>query len=209
MITILSKIYDEKFWKQCNDEKLEYALKKNIKYEKEIEKWLLFFQKKNWLNEEKIKDLRSGKSFSSFYGKINEFRAGYYIEKKKKITLTEHESPTRNNRNVEFKGKSILDKDIFIEVKTPIKLIKPKSGSFNNSDIVLKLLNKANKQLAKYGKRIVVLSDDLEVTLFYDLNALNSIKNKLSSYENIDEVWILGNIFWEDLYRLKVFKKTK
>jgi hypothetical protein len=182
---------------------LKFPLSKNQEYMNEVEKWLQFFEVKGWLTESLKKRLRTATSWSSFYAKINELRAGYFFEKKLQFVLNEYESPTINGKNAEFKGK-INGEEVFIEVKSPLKFERSSGGSFDSSEEVREVLEKAIKQLPSGSMNIVVLSDDLDVSLFSDLNAQSSIITNFNGaeFEKISTVCILGNIFFEDMYKM-------
>jgi hypothetical protein len=142
----LDDIFDET-WLASRPE-LCYPLGENREYRKEVNKWLQFFNEKGWLDEKLIKRLRNSNTWTSFYSKINEFRAGYFLEKKLNFILSSYEVSTIDNKNVEFKGK-VSDFDVFIEVKTPLDLNRKsqKGGWFNGSDKVCESLHKAVEQL--------------------------------------------------------------
>lgn len=178
------------------------ALRKN-EYRKEVNKWLIYFENKGWLNRLKQR-LRMATTWPSFYSKINELRTGYFFEHRLGFQLTEYEATTNERKNVDFKG--IKDNtEFFIEVKTPLDL-EQKNWKISKWDgdheiLVYNLLDKAIAQLPQNGSNIIVLCDDLKLPLFYDGTIIPSIKDFLNSYDLIGSVCILGSIFLEDIYK--------
>lgn len=183
--------------------KLEYPLLNNIIYINEINNWLNFFNDKGWLTNEIKKNLLHSTSWSSFYGKINELRVGYFFEKHLKFKLYDFESITINGKNADFKGK-INNREVFIEVKSPLKLTKNSNGSFDNSKKIINIISKANQQFHPNSINIVVLCDDLEVSLHDDLLAQATIISLFNRVEfnSISTICILGNIYNEDMYKM-------
>jgi len=192
---------------------LSYALGKNQKYIEEVNAWLGFFQQKGWLDAKLIKRLQSANTWSSYYSKINELRAGYFFEKKLNLILSEYEVQTVGDKNVEFKSRRD-DVDIFIEVKTPLHFLKKEIGWINikgpwkKGDIIYEIydcLDKAVMQLPNNSPTIVVLSDDLNVSLLdcpqHILNHIWTAFNS-SEYMKVSVVCILGNIYHEDMYKM-------
>lgn len=197
----LTDIFTEQWLNQRPE--LQYALGKNNYHINEVNKWLIFFQQKNWLNKHLIKRLQSARTWPSYYAKINELRAGYFFDEIVGIKLTDYEKLTIGNKNVEFEGV-INNKNILIEVKTPLNLERKHycGGSFNGSDKIREVIDKSIKQLPNNHITIVVLSDDLVVPLVEDLLAQNFIWNcfKSNTYQKISAICILGNIYKEDTY---------
>jgi len=199
----LDKIFDKQ-WLSLRKE-LQYPLEKNQNYRVEVNNWLQFFDKKGWLDQKLIKRLRNARTWTSYYSKINELRAGYFFKEKLNFSISGYEAPTHDNKNVEFKGR-VKSVDMFIEVKTPLDLDRKlyKGGWFNNNNKIYEVLDKAAEQLPDNASTIVVLSDDLNLPLLLDPLAQNSIWIIFNStdYEKISAICILGNIFHEDMYKM-------
>lgn len=201
----LDRIFNDELMKKikATDNSLFNALRKN-KYRIEVNNWLINFGSKGWLKSLEKRLYRST-TWSSFYSKINELRAGYFFEHVLGFRLIQYEAPTENRKNVEFKG--IKNKaEFFIEVKTPLVLEKQNGISGwdgDNEPLVYDCLDKAITQLPQNGNNIVVLSDDLNLPLLYDGTIISSIKVYLNlpESEKIGAVCILGNIFIEDMYK--------
>ena len=79
-LILLDKIFDKQ-WLSSRKE-LQYPLEKNQDYRMEVNNWLQFFDKKGWLDQKLIKRLRNAVTWTSYYAKINELRAGYFFEEK-------------------------------------------------------------------------------------------------------------------------------
>ena len=200
---LINQIFDKEWLNSLKDKTFQSTLKNNYKYRKELEKWFVFFNKKGWINQELIKRLRNAKSWGSFYSKVNELRAGYVFENFLNFNLTDYEKTTKNDKNVEFKG-IYKEQEIYIEVKTAIE-IEQKGGGVNYFNLLADLLSKATKQLPNNMPTIVVLSEDLGVSLFDYLQAKNDLQTLLNSpdYENISAVCLLGNVYFKDMYKYK------
>ena len=202
------KYLDSIFPKKWIDQRpeLRYALSENQEYRVEVNKWLEFFDSKGWLTKNLIKRLQTANSWASFYSKINELRAGYFLETELGIKLNKYEANSTGEKNVEFKG-TINDDEVYFEVKTPLNLNNRnfRCGSFNGSGKIIDCLNKANEQFSGSSLNIVVLSDDLKVPLSFDLLAQNTIWRLLNcgSYPKISTVLIVGNIYHEAMYRMR------
>lgn len=200
---LLEKIFDSR-WLSTRKE-LQYPLGRNQAYRIEVNKWLQFFDGKGWLDEGLVRRLRNANTWPSYYAKINELRAGYFFETQLNFQLTDYEFPTNAGKNVEFKGKT-GDENIFIEVKTPLDLDRKtyRGGSFDSSDKIYDLLDRSSTQLPDGSRAIVVLSDDLNVPLFYDLLAWHSlwVAFNSSDYAKISAICILGNITHQEMYKM-------
>lgn len=200
---LIDDIFGEK-WLNSRLE-LQYPLVKNQEYRMEVNNWLIFFANKKWLDEKLIKRLQSANTWSSYYSKINELRTGYFFEIKLNFVLTQYEAPTTKGKNVDFKG-TVNDAVVFIEVKTSLDLDRKlwKGGWFDGSDKVYDLLDKAIEQLPNDAPAIVVFSDDLNVSLYDDTSAQNSIWTSFNSpdYQKVSAVCILGNIYHGDTYKM-------
>ena len=188
--------------KVINNDNLYYALRKN-EYRKEVNKWLIYFKNKGWLDRFEQR-LRMATTWPSFYSKINELRTGYFFEHRLGFQLTEYEATTNGHKNVDFKGiKNNIE--FFIEVKTPLDLGQKDwriSGwDGDNKALVDYLLDKAIMQLPQNGNNIVVLSDDLKPPLSDDETITPSIREFFTSCDLIGCVCILGNTFLEDMYK--------
>ncbi|MDP1808932.1 MAG: hypothetical protein Q8L35_05280 [Actinomycetota bacterium] len=212
VLSPLDDIFDLAWWAKRADKELRHALLTNQDYRAEVNKWLLLFESKGWLTSNVIKRLKTASSWSSFYSKINEFRAAYFIELKLGVDLENYESPTQSNKNVDFSGRQPgQDKSkIFIEVKTPLHhLDKAKrlrdGGGFDHGDIICGDLLKALAQAPQDSPFIVILSDDLVPHLELDLNAQDSIwMNFLGPcFNKISAVLMLGNVYKEEMYKMK------
>lgn len=202
------RIFNDEWMEQIKKVKdfnndLYCALRKN-EYRKEVNKWLIYFENKGWLNSLEQR-LRMGTTWSSFYSKMNELRTGYFFEYKLGFRLSEYEATTNEPKNVDFKG--IKDNtEFFIEVKTPLDGLRQKDWKISkwdgdNETLVYNLLDKAITQLSQNGNNIVVLCDYLNLPLFYDGTIIDSIKYFLNSNDLVGCVCILGNTFSEDMYR--------
>lgn len=208
MLQPLDRIFNDSWKQNVRDGELRYAIGSD-KYRTEVNKWLIFFESKGWLDTRLKRKLRSAKTWPSYYSKVNELRAGYFFETKLNFSLTDHEFQTSKDRKVDFKGTKNKS-DFFIEVKTPLDLDRRKyqGGSYNNSDKVYFLLDKALPQLPDDGKNIVVLSDDLKVPLLSDplLKFNNTVETYFNSPESekIGAVCVLGDIYHETMYKLDV-----
>ncbi len=207
----LDNIFDEQWLKERPE--LQYPLSKNQKYREEVNNWLHLFDAKKWLDDKLIKRLQNANTWTSYYSKINELRAGYFFEKKLNFVLSAYEVSTIDNKNVEFKGR-VNGVDVFIEVKTPLHLKKKRSGWLNingpwrKGDIIYeigKCLDKATKQLPDNAQSIVVLSDDFNVSLFDCVqHILDNICILFDSYDyqKISALCILGDIYYENMYQM-------
>lgn len=203
-LTLLDDVFDKQ-WLGSRKE-LQFALGEKQNYRIQVNQWLQFFKFKNWLDDNLIKRLRTASNWTSYYSKINELRAGYFFEKKLKFILSKYESPTINDKNVEFKGR-INNFDIFIEVKTPLNLDRKryKGGWGNDNDIICEVLDKAIKQLPDNASTIIVLSDDLRVPILDDSFQQNIIWELLDTpdYQKVSAVCVLGDISIENMYEMR------
>lgn len=185
---------------------LVYPLQKNESYKKEVEKWFSFFKKRGWLDKNLKKKFRTSTTWSSFFSKINELRAGYFLENELHIKLVEYESKTNDQKNVEFLGIWNYE-EIYIEVKSPLEFetTKRQGGWFDNSDKIAESLKKANEQIPPSSINIIVLSGDCNVPLFDDMKTQWSIMDSFEnySYPKISVVILLGSIYMEDIYRME------
>lgn len=200
----LDDIFDNDWLQSINDSELQYALGMNDKYRLEVNNWLVFFSGKGWLDSHLVARLRSAKTWTSYYSKINELRAGYFLENKLNINLDYYEVSTHDNKDVEFRG--LLDNsEIFIEVKTPLDLDRKlwKKGWVNNDDKICDVLEKAAAQLPSNKKTIVILSDDLKMPLLDDDQTGKIIRNCLNTFPIISVVCILGNIYYDETYKME------
>jgi len=202
----LYNIFDKDWLNALQDKEFEDALVKNDDYKKEVNDWLDFFDKKKWLDEKLKNRLRSGKTWASFYSKINEIRMAFFFEKKLNFYLTDYESQTINNKNVEFKAR-INNLELCIEIKTLPDLIYKENLPIPEDvcDEIDKDLEKAVKQLPEDKPNIVVLADDLRMSLLDDPRAQNDLYCLLNSseYQKISAVCVFGNISLERMYEMK------
>ena len=202
-LTPLDEIFDKQ-WLSSREE-LQYPLGRNQDYKIEVNNWLQFFDKKGWLDENLIQRLRHANNWSSYYAKMNELRAGYFFEKKLGFNLIKYEVPTEESKNVEFEGE-IKGVNIFIEVKTPLDLDRKlhRGGWFNNEDKIYDVLDKATEQLPHNAVTIVVLSNDLNVSLFSDPMGQDCIWTSFNSsgHDKVSAVCILGDIYHYHMYEM-------
>lgn len=82
--------------------------------------------------------------------------------------------------------------------------MKRSGGSFNSSDTVLAVLEKAAPQLHPNHPNIVVLSDDTEVTLFIDTNAQFAVRDSFHGVDGnkMSAVVLLGNCTHQEMYKM-------
>lgn len=209
---LIDKIFDDQWFNSKGKlmPQLVYPLKRNPEFREEVEKWLTYFDNKGWLDQEMIKRLRMASSWLSFYSKMNELRAGYFFGNKLNFFLTKFNVPVLR-KNVDFEG-TVNNSEIYIEVKTPTEAnkkmgTKRESGSFDNTKVVYDLLKKATLQLPDAKYCIVVLSDYLNVSLLDDIKVrMYTIPGlfKLEDFKKISAVCILGNVYHETLYKMRL-----
>lgn len=201
---LIDKIFDKRFFEGLKTEELVYPLKKNQFFRAEIEEWLKFFRRKKWDIEKK---LRHAKSFDSLYSKLNELRAGYFLENFCQVELLNYEYDIKEkNTNIEFRGILPNQQQVFIEVKTPLIRQKNRWKKSNHiysfwhrdesspkSKNAFDLIKEASSQLPNNHVGIVILSDALDFSL---LDSLRRLPNELGVKEmiimgdqNDDEVW--------------------
>lgn len=182
---------------------LQYALRENIEYREEINRWFLLAQSKGWLDKSAVNRLRNANNWPSLYSKTNEFRAAYFLESYLDFSLTGCEIQMPNGKRADFESYSNGQK-IFIHIKTPLDLGPRKGSSFDDTNLALEMLDLVIPQLSENDSNIVVLSDDTAVTLLIQRMAQVAIRDTFNGFEysNISAVMLLGSIYQEEMYKM-------
>lgn len=170
----------------------------------ELNKWIKFFEDKSFWSESLKKRILGSSNWYAFYSTLNELKLGYFVENNLGIIVEEYEAKTNNNKNVEFRGKNKKNEKCFIELKTKIKENKSEFGHFNASGKACQAFADANKQFPRGHMNLLFMSNDLEVSLFSDVAAQNTVWNLLQQkkFSNISAVCLFGDIYMENMYKL-------